>query len=78
VKHYTPNSATPIDANTMFLQIGKRYTLFSGLHQFFPTLPIICAQVAAKCFRQITRWCPFKIKQQCPAPQYSTEALPTG
>jgi hypothetical protein len=46
----------------MFLQIGKRYTPFSALHQFFSTLPIICAQVAAKDFMQNTRWCPFNIK----------------
>ena len=50
MKRYTPNSATPIGANTMFIQIGKHYTPFSALHQFFPTLPIICAQVAAKHF----------------------------
>jgi hypothetical protein len=43
VKRYTPNSATPIGADTMFLQIGKRYTPFSALRQFFPTLLIICA-----------------------------------
>jgi hypothetical protein len=42
VKGYTPNSATPIGA--------KHYTPFSALHQFFPTLLIICAQVAAKRF----------------------------
>jgi hypothetical protein len=50
VKRYTPNSATPIGINTMFLQIGQCYTPLSGLHQFFPTLPIIGAQVAAKRF----------------------------
>jgi hypothetical protein len=33
----------------------KRYTPFSALHQFFPTLPIICAQVAAKRFKRNTR-----------------------
>jgi hypothetical protein len=55
VKRYTPNSATPIGANTMFLQIGKRYTPFSALHQFFHTLPIICAQVTAKGFMRNTR-----------------------
>jgi hypothetical protein len=55
VKRYTPNSATPIGANTMFLQIGKRYTPFSALHQFVPTLPVIYAQVAAKCFMRNTR-----------------------
>ncbi len=48
MKRYTPNSSTPIGANTMFLQISKRYTPFLALHQFFPTLPIICAQVAAQ------------------------------
>jgi hypothetical protein len=51
MKHYTPNSATPIGANTMFLEIGKHYTPFSALHQFFPTLLIIWAQVSAKCFK---------------------------
>ncbi len=30
MKRYTPNSATPTGANTMFLQIGKRP--FSALH----------------------------------------------
>jgi hypothetical protein len=50
VKRYTTNSATPMGANTMFIQIGKRYTPFSALLQFFPTLPINCAQVAAKPF----------------------------
>jgi hypothetical protein len=63
VKRYTPNSAIPIGANTMFIQIGKRYTPFSALHQFFPTLLINCAQVAAKRFVLNTRWCPFKIKK---------------
>jgi hypothetical protein len=52
---YTPNNATLIGANTMFLQIGKGYTSFLALHQFFPTLPIIWAQVAAKRFIQNTR-----------------------
>ncbi len=68
MKRYTPNSATPIGANTMFLQIGKLYTPFSALHQFFPTLPIICAQVAAKHFMRNTRWCPLKLKIMSSAP----------
>jgi hypothetical protein len=55
VKRCTPNSATPIGANTMFLQIGKLYTPFSALYKFLPTLPIICAQVAAKRFMRNTR-----------------------
>jgi hypothetical protein len=63
VKRYTPNRTTPIGANTMFLKIGKRYTPFSSLHQFFPTLPIIWAQVVAKCVMQNTIWCNFKIKK---------------
>jgi hypothetical protein len=71
VKHYTPNSATPVGANTMFLQTGKRYTPFSALHQFFPTLPIVCAQVAAKRFMRNTR-----LKNNVQRP--NTEALPTG
>jgi hypothetical protein len=58
-----PNSATPIGDNTMFIQIGKRYTPFSALHQFFPALPINCAQVAAKRFMRNIRWSPFKIKK---------------
>jgi hypothetical protein len=55
MKRYTPNSATAIGANAMFLQISKRYSPFSALHQLFPTLPIICAQVAAKLFMRNTR-----------------------
>jgi hypothetical protein len=55
VKRYTPNFATSIGANIMFLQIGKRCTPFSALHQFFPTLSIIYAQVAAKRFMRNTR-----------------------
>jgi hypothetical protein len=54
----------------MFLQIGKRYTPVSALHLFFPTLLIIWAQVAAKRFSQNSRWWPFKIKKECPAPQH--------
>jgi hypothetical protein len=53
VKRYTPNSATPIGATTMFLQIEKCYTPFSALR----------AQMAAKRFMLNTRWCPFKIKK---------------
>jgi hypothetical protein len=63
VKRYTPNSATPIGANTMFIQIGMRYTPFSALDQFFPTLPINCAQVAAKRIIRNTRWCRLKINK---------------
>jgi hypothetical protein len=55
VKRYIPNSTTPIGTNAMFLHIGKRYTSFSALYKFFPTLPIICAQVAVKRFMQNTR-----------------------
>jgi hypothetical protein len=55
MKRYTPNIATPIGTNTMFLQIGKRYTPLLALRQFFPTIPIICAQVAAKLFLRNTR-----------------------
>jgi hypothetical protein len=69
VKGFTLNRITPIGTYTMFLQIGKHYTPFSSL-PFFPSSPIIWAQVAAKHFMQITRWCPFKIKKKCPAPQY--------
>jgi hypothetical protein len=76
VQRYPPNSVTPIGVNTMFLQIGKRYTPFSALHQFFPTLPIICAQVTVKRIMQNTRWCPFKIKNIVQHP--NTEALPNG
>jgi hypothetical protein len=54
----------------MFLQIDKRQTPFSAIHLFFPTLPIIWAQVAAKGFLQNSRWWPFKIKKECPASQH--------
>jgi hypothetical protein len=75
-KRYTPNSATPIGANTLFLQIGKCYTPFTALHQFFPTLPIICAQVAAKRFMQYTRYCPFnKIMSSAPILKHITHRL---
>jgi hypothetical protein len=74
VKRYTPNSATPIGANTMFIQIGQRYTPFSAPRQFFPTLPINCAQVAAKCFMRNTRWCPLKLKNNAQRP--NTRAIP--
>ncbi len=74
MKHYTPNSTTPIGDNTIFLQIGKRYAPFLALQQFFPTLPIICAQVAAKCFMQNS--VPLQLKGNVQRP--NTEALPTG
>ncbi len=76
VKRYTPNSATPIGANTMFLQIGKCYTPFLALHQFFPILPIICAQVAAKLLYAIQDGVHLKLKNNVQRP--NTEALPTG
>ncbi len=62
VKRYTPNSATPIGANTMFLQIGKYYVQFLALQQFYPILPTICAQVAAKCLCKIQDGVPLKLK----------------
>jgi hypothetical protein len=55
----------------MFLQIGKRYTSLSALHLFFPTLPIIWAQVAVKRYLQNSRWWPFKIKKK----MFSTPTL---
>ncbi len=70
MKCLTPYSATPIGANTMFLQIDKRHTLLSVLHLFFPTLPIIWAQVAAERYLRNSRWWPFKIKKECPTPQH--------
>ncbi len=60
MKRYTPNSANPIGANNMFPQIDKHYTPFSAHHQFFPTLPIICAQVAAKRLCEIQDNVPLK------------------
>jgi hypothetical protein len=36
VKQYTPNSTTPIGANTMFLQIDLRYTPFQRFTNSFP------------------------------------------
>jgi hypothetical protein len=50
---YTLSSTTPVGTNTMFLQIGKRYTPFLVLHQFFHTLPIIRAQVVVKHFCKV-------------------------
>jgi hypothetical protein len=76
VKRYTPNSATLIGANIMFLQIGKRYTPSSALCQFFPTLPIICAQVVAKRFMRNTvqDGVPLKLKNNVQRP--NTRAIP--
>jgi hypothetical protein len=70
VKRKAPNSATTIGANTMFLQIDKRHSLVSALQLFFPTLPIIWAQVVAKHFLLNSRWWSFKIKKECSAPQH--------
>jgi hypothetical protein len=53
------NKAIPIGVNAVFLPIGKRYTPFLALHQFFHTLLSIFTQVAAKSFLQNLRWCPF-------------------
>jgi hypothetical protein len=75
MKRYKPNIATPIGANTIFLQIGKRYTPFSALYQFFPTLPI-CAQVAAKFFCKIKDSVPLKLKNNVQHP--NNKALPTS
>jgi hypothetical protein len=69
MKRNTPNSGTPIGTNTMFLQIGKCCTPFSALHQFFPTLSRICAQVAAQHFMQNTN---LKFKKSVQRP--NTEA----
>jgi hypothetical protein len=54
----------------MFLQMEKRHTPLSALHLFFPTLPISLAQMAAKSFLRNSRWWPFKIEKECPAPQH--------
>ncbi len=70
VKRWTLYSATYIGANIMFLQIDKRYTPFSALHQFFPTLLTIWAQVAARHFLWNPKSWPFKTKKECPAPQH--------
>jgi hypothetical protein len=56
------------------LQIGKRCTSFSALHQFFPTLPLIWAQVAAKLFCEIQEAGPLKLKKNVQRPD--TKAIP--
>jgi hypothetical protein len=58
VKHYTPNSATPIGVNTMFLQIGKRYTPFSALH-YLGRQNVLC---------EIQDGVPLKLKKMSSAP----------
>jgi hypothetical protein len=70
VKRYTLNSATPVGANTMFLRTGKRLTPFSASHQFFPTLPIICAQVAAKRFMRKKGGVSLKLKNYVQRAKY--------
>jgi hypothetical protein len=58
----------------MFFQIGRRYTPFSALHQFFPTLPIIYAQGAAKnILRNPLSW-PLKLKKN--VQRSNTRAIP--
>jgi hypothetical protein len=48
----------------------------SVLHQFFPTLPIIWAQLASKHFLQNPRWFPFKIKKRMPSAPALEQDLP--
>jgi hypothetical protein len=74
VKRLTLFSATHVGANIKFLQIGKRHTPFSALHQFFPTLPLIWAQVAAKLFCEIQEASPLKLKKNVQRPD--TKAIP--
>jgi hypothetical protein len=52
----------------MFLQIDQRHTPLSALHQFFPTLPIIWAQVVAKRFFEIQDGGPLKLKKNVQRP----------
>jgi hypothetical protein len=50
MKRYIIPCATLIGANAVFLQIGKRYTPFPALFQFFLNKLVFCAQVEAKRF----------------------------
>jgi hypothetical protein len=52
----------------MFLQIDKHHTPLSALYLFFPTLPIIWAQVAAKYFCKIQNGGPLKLKKNVQRP----------
>jgi hypothetical protein len=54
MKRYTPNIATPIGANIMFLQIGKRYTPFSELHHITHITNNLCSS-GGKTFMRNTR-----------------------
>jgi hypothetical protein len=74
VKCLTVCSATTIGANAMFLQIDRRHTPFSVLHQFFLTLPITWAQVAAKCFCKIQDCDPSKLKKDVQGPNTRARA----
>ncbi len=47
----------------MFLQTGKCNTPFYALHKFFPTLPIICAQVVENIFCKIQEAGPLKLEK---------------
>jgi hypothetical protein len=58
----------------MFLQIDKRHTPLLALHLFFPTLPIIWAQVAANVFGKIQDGGPLKLKKNVQHP--NTMAIP--
>jgi hypothetical protein len=52
----------------MFLQIDERHTPLTVLHLFFPTLPIIWAQVAAKRFWGIQYSGPLKLQKNVKRP----------
>jgi hypothetical protein len=56
------------------LQVGKRYTQFSVLHKFFPTLLIIWARVVAKHFLEIQDAGPLKLEKNVQRP--NTRAIP--
>ncbi len=58
MKCYTVCIAAPFGTNTM----EWRYTPFSALHQFFPMLPIIWAQVVPNIFCKILDGVPLNKK----------------
>jgi hypothetical protein len=68
VKLYTPNRDTHIGANPIFLQIGKCYSPFSALHQFFPTLPIIVLKWQQNVFCKIQDGVPLNEKNNVQRP----------
>jgi hypothetical protein len=73
VKLLTPYSPTSIGVSTVFSKLVNAIHHFQRFTNFFLTLPIIWAQVAAKRLLQKSKMGALKIKKKYPAPQYPSK-----